>query len=348
MKKFFILSAVILSALATLVGCESDSVGPEVTTDSWNEVALPADTIPVSSLHGISFFNENLGWIVGHGGNIFKTTDGGESWELVYREADVWLYDVCSIDNTNVWAAGMYGIYPYGPVLLHSADAGATWSDMTFDVNAQLTSIRFSDSQTGFAVGGGWPVGQANQTILQTFDGGASWELDQCFDCKLCGMDFGAGASGCVVGTGAAIFTYNDADTSWHRCEPPPNAVVIYPEDSSQHTIDLFGVDMVDASVGWCVGSFNVILRTANGGETWTRQHIDSTSFNALRSVSFLDANRGVAVGDGGKVLLTDDAGVTWRDFSYASGHDLTDVEYLTPSKIMVIAEDMLLIASDF
>ncbi len=53
------------------------------------------------------------------------------------------------------------------------------------------------------------------------------------------------------------------------------------------------------------------ILRTTDGGETWTFQA--SRTGNHLFGVSFVDANTGTAVGDLGIVLRTMDGGETWR-----------------------------------
>ena len=58
----------------------------------------------------------------------------------------------------------------------------------------------------------------------------------------------------------------------------------------------LHGVSFTDANNGTAVGSSTgTILRTTNGGTTWTSQTSGTT--NDLYGVSFTDANTGTAVG---------------------------------------------------
>jgi photosystem II stability/assembly factor-like uncharacterized protein len=72
----------------------------------------------------------------------------------------------------------------------------------------------------------------------------------------------------------------------------------------------LNSVKFISASVGWAVGDYGTILRTTDGGITWTLQIRGTT--NNLSGVSFTDANTGTAVGDQGTILRTTDGGTTW------------------------------------
>ncbi len=73
---------------------------------------------------------------------------------------------------------------------------------------------------------------------------------------------------------------------------------------------DLFGVSFTDANTGTAVGFDGTILRTTNGGTTWTSQTSGTT--NHLYGVSFTDANTGTAVGVDGTILRTTNGGTTW------------------------------------
>lgn len=63
----------------------------------------------------------------------------------------------------------------------------------------------------------------------------------------------------------------------------------------------LLSVAFVDANTGWAVGVAGTILKTTDGGTTWTRQ--TSGVLNWLQAVTFADANTGWAVGSGGTIL---------------------------------------------
>lgn len=75
----------------------------------------------------------------------------------------------------------------------------------------------------------------------------------------------------------------------------------------------LTSVSFVDSKLGWAAGHWGVVLRTEDGGETWTRQRVDTSQDMPLFAIRFFDANNGVAVGLWSLVLVTQDAGKTWR-----------------------------------
>jgi photosystem II stability/assembly factor-like uncharacterized protein len=68
-------------------------------------------------------------------------------------------------------------------------------------------------------------------------------------------------------------------------------------------TTSLLAVSFVDANIGTAVGDSGTILRTSDGGDSWTLQ--SSGTHAALLGVSFVDANTGTAVGSGGTILRT-------------------------------------------
>ncbi len=64
------------------------------------------------------------------------------------------------------------------------------------------------------------------------------------------------------------------------------------------------------ANTGWAVGDGGTVLRSSDAGLTWTAQNAGSVQ--QLRGVAVLDAQHAWAVGDGGVVLVTTDGGATW------------------------------------
>jgi photosystem II stability/assembly factor-like uncharacterized protein len=72
----------------------------------------------------------------------------------------------------------------------------------------------------------------------------------------------------------------------------------------------LRSVKFISSEVGWAVGDVGTILKTTDGGNSWTFQSSGTT--NWLWGVSFTDLNNGTAVGDGGIILRTTNGGTTW------------------------------------
>jgi photosystem II stability/assembly factor-like uncharacterized protein len=79
---------------------------------------------------------------------------------------------------------------------------------------------------------------------------------------------------------------------------------------------NLRGASFVDATTGTVVGEYGTIVRTTDGGNSWTIQGSGTTQ--TLWAVSFTDANNGTAVGEGGTIVRTTDGGTHWT--SQASG----------------------------
>lgn len=73
---------------------------------------------------------------------------------------------------------------------------------------------------------------------------------------------------------------------------------------------NLRGASFVDADTGTVVGEYGTIIRTTNGGSSWTGQASGTTQ--TLWAVSFVDATIGTAVDEAGTVVTTTDGGTHW------------------------------------
>ena len=72
----------------------------------------------------------------------------------------------------------------------------------------------------------------------------------------------------------------------------------------------LYSVDFIDEFTGISVGENGTIVRTTDGGDTWSLQISGTT--NHLNAVCFIDPENGIAVGEGGTILRTTNGGETW------------------------------------
>ena len=102
-----------------------------------------------------------------------------------------------------------------------------------------------------------------------------------------------------VVGERGHILVSTDDGASWTQAEVPTRAL-------------LTAVHMHDQRTGWAVGHDAVILRTSDGGETWTLVYEAPEEELPLLDVWFRDERAGFAVGAYGYFLATEDGGETW------------------------------------
>lgn len=74
----------------------------------------------------------------------------------------------------------------------------------------------------------------------------------------------------------------------------------------------LTAVHFADDKNGWAVGQWGAIIHTADGGENWRIQRLDTQEDRPLFSVHFVNSLEGLAVGLWSLVLRTQDGGKTW------------------------------------
>ena len=141
-----------------LTGCSSTAAGTAETTGA-EETTGPAGTTGTVAAEitfaQIDMVSESEGYAVNEDGHILKTEDGGETWTDVYGTGEPDGSPViCAVDGETVYALTMSG---NEPVFLSTADAGATWTDRTFQLTAGWDEgdlggfdISFADAENGW------------------------------------------------------------------------------------------------------------------------------------------------------------------------------------------------------
>ena len=99
----------------------------------------------------------------------------------------------------------------------------------------------------------------------------------------------------------------------------------------------LLAAAALDANTVVAVGDFGTILRSTDGGASWTLQSSGTT--NGLLGVSFVDANTGTAVGGSGTILRTDDGGASWTRQSSGTMHSLHGVSFVDANTGTAVGE---------
>jgi photosystem II stability/assembly factor-like uncharacterized protein len=283
---------------------------------------------PNERLLAVTFTDANTGTAVGFGGGvsggtgiILRTTNGGTTW--TYQSLGTsyilngvsYIHGLHGVSFINAYTGTVVG---ESGKIFQTTDGGATWTCDTFFNN--LSAVSFTDANTGTAVG--------VLAMLRTTNGGVTWTSQSSgATYSLRGVFFTDANTGTAVGLFAPILRTTNGGGTWTS-------------DSSWWThYCLYGVSFTDANTGTIVGpgliSCNngncdtldaVILRTTNGGVTWTSQ--SSGTRTSLIAVSFTDANTGTAVGGDGTILRTTNGGATWISQSSGTTDLLTGVSF--------------------
>jgi len=302
-------------------------------------------------LADVSFVDPEHGWAVGDRGTIWRTADGGQSWELQPSAVACRLESVCFIDRENGWAAGGFS-HPYTHtstgVVLITHDGGQRW---THDPRLQLPAIkqiRFASPRQGWAIG--CPSGMYPSGVFFTDDGGRSWNpLPSRKTAGWVAGDFLASRDGVLADRSGMTATARGGGV-----EPAAT-----PRFGLRGVARMELVPEVEPQIfGWLVGQGGLVMLTRDLGTTWQAPQgelppgvAEQFDFAALavrgpkvwmagspgtrvlhspdagvswvafstgqslpiRALSFVDDQHGWAVGELGTILATTDGGQTWR-----------------------------------
>jgi len=117
---------------------ESGTVFKSVNSgENWSELFPFTD----EHLNAIDFKDSLTGFCAGE--SIFKTTDGGNNWEVKYF-ADTPIHDIKIIGNS-IWAIG------YNGQMLYSSDTGENWTTLISPTNKRLTALAFYKNEIWIA-----------------------------------------------------------------------------------------------------------------------------------------------------------------------------------------------------
>lgn len=219
--------------------------------ESWSTFTVPGFAT-TKSYRDFFFINEMTGYLLGAGGMVTKTTDGGSTW-------------VSLADNINTshslfctyWKTELNGYAGSGSGLLYiTTNGGTTWTSITVGGSANIRDIWFKDANNGVLV-------KENGEIYYTSTGGntaGSWS---------------AATESAISQVTGVMCDHNGV--YW---------AAGYSNEASQQ------------------GNSWALMKSLDGGATWTQESFPALSFNATR-FSSITAGGGkiVAVGKNNVIL---------------------------------------------
>jgi photosystem II stability/assembly factor-like uncharacterized protein len=286
------------------------------------------------SLRDVEFLNRYTGWIVGDGGVILKTTNGGKEWINVPNPAiGKPLFKISIVDSNIVYVAGWF------ETIIKTTNGGVNWLVIfngPWGSGNSYTSCFFLNPNYGFIVGqtqvvwkttdgglnltGGYLSGSFFDVYFQnnnsgivagsvvdcykTTNGGINWNL----------MSFPFGYIGSVfyeisilnnkcwfIGNDRRVFYSPNFGNTWDTIS---NIPYISP------TGTIYCSSFSDSLIGWTAGEYNRLFKTTNGGYNWSRENTGAGTWYWGDIYSYNDSIVW-GVGGGGRIMHTTNGGQT-------------------------------------
>ncbi len=256
--------------------------GIEAESDSY--------AFPASQFSDISMMSRYWAWAVGKNSTLMRTASGGSSWEVLQQgvPAGIDFTGVSFVNLLQGWAVGKTG------VIINSTDGGANWVKQVSGTQSDLNDVDFDNERLGIAVGVGG-------IIVRTTDSGVRWNsIPPIVSNSLTHIAFLDSLNVWVTGVAGTIVHSTDGGVSWLR-------------QITGVTGMLNSIYFINKNLGWSVGS-NILLKTTDGGATWSSQFIPPGPPRSLelQDVCFADSMRGWIVDLDGSVFRTIDGGGHW------------------------------------
>lgn len=217
-------------------------------------------------------------------------------------------YDVQAISPERAIVVG------YAGKVLDTRDGGRTWNVRPSGTDDALLAVHLVDGSAG------WAVGQGG-TILRTSNGGETWAKQESGTESSLFALFSLSADHAIaVGDRSTIAETKDGGATWkaRKHEGPKGRSA--DEELVAQDPAFYDIQFVDQKTGWIVGEFGKILKTSDGGATWTEQQgslLGGEITNALDLPTFYGAyfsnlREGIATGIDGHIAHTSDGGEKW------------------------------------
>ncbi|MEO8168742.1 MAG: YCF48-related protein, partial [bacterium] len=263
--------------------------------ESWSSLQLPIEG-QFDSLYyvlDIKFLNPTMGYVLGFfqmENKIWKTTDGGLSWQTQTTGEAHYLNKLYFTDENNGIAAGG----SLGGEIVKTTNGGASWQLVHQD-NYQKLSIAFVNPLTGF-------VGCEGGRIYRTTDGGGTWDFvwsETSLD--LTSINFIDASTGFGFGTGSVYTKTTDGGAHWFEL---PIGI-----GSSRQYYDS---EITPDGTIHAAGSYGAMIRSTDSGTSFIAQPYVTEGY--ISDIEFINTSTGYAVAgySGGDILKTTNAGATW------------------------------------
>lgn len=292
-------------SLSTFASLDNKSLKPVFVSEEYPyEITKnpdnPLTTTPYSAFYGIHMRTTTNGYICGSYSAIYKTSNGGASWDSVITNlpAAQTLKDIYFLNTNTGWTC--QNLSSNAGSVWKTVDGGANWTQYTLTgetgSNIRVYGISFIDSARGWAI-------NYQPRPFKTTDGGATWTKDSIIDAFggfMYDIQMMNASTGYICGSSGRIYKTTNGGALWDTLSKPVN-----------NTWN--ALQFRDVNNGIVVGSNGAIIKTTNGGVSWS---LFNNGGSTLNGVWMLSNDSGYCVGSSGYAHRYGDylVGINWQN----------------------------------
>lgn len=282
----------------------------QIATAQWEETNY-AESIQVSD---INFISEDIGYVAGYN-ELYKTSDGGDSWTLVVADPFINGPSLVHFINENIgFIAGMDG----GSTIkiAKTINGGTSWTTSSFAGGGGSigpNDFFFLDDNTGFMV-------DRSGVVLKTTNQGNTWT-----EASNIGSDEPKAIHFTSPSVGYMTLAYDS------KVLKTINGGNSWSENDLGFVFGGNDIVFTDEQTGFIASTNTMVLRTIDAGATWTTS-ADFGGFDHFNAIAFTNNLTGYAVGQNGTLITTSDGGNNWTPSSSGSSDLLLDIEFVNDS----------------
>jgi hypothetical protein len=295
------------------VGRRAQSAQPQ--TNPWRLQATLSGVVT-----DLAFPSATIGYAAAELGRVWKTTDGGETWNSIMDLGfPYYWYGVDALSEDDVVVSG-FDNSNFRGLLRWSHDGGQTWDpEIVLTTDGWSTRVRFADVMNGLVMDL-LSLSQPNAAHYTTNGGqiAADWtQVTPDPDGGWFGNQFSFLSSLRARTSGITYCDSTDGGASW-SCRPSIDEIFDGPTFFLDDSSGWVGGGSISPEVrGW-------VHRSTDGGVTWSERVLDAPW--PIRSLFFLTPQIGWAAGGNGSgnvggIYFSEDGGQTWA-LDLDTGHE--------------------------
>ncbi|MGB0889033.1 MAG: WD40/YVTN/BNR-like repeat-containing protein [Solirubrobacterales bacterium] len=249
--------------------------------------------------------------VVSVGGQVFRTTDGANSWTPVLDLGGAGLYVFDFTSATHGVAVGN------SAATLITTNGGATWSS-----HASLASGENLRALSCASVTHCLAATADSQRILNSVDGGVTWTPVTASTAKLAGVGLVNPSRGIAVGATGTIVSTDDTGATWTQI----NGGVAG---------EFSRISALSPNNAVITGRNGALAHSTDGGRSWRPVNV-STSAEVV-DAAFVGVSRGYVLDGVGAVLRTDNAGSSWRFLDTGTTSRARNLHVVNDSTLLLV-----------